>query len=89
MRISEKDFISVGSGQFYGTNLRNEADVAWKPLSARAANKWPTIVIEVSLSKSLSQLRKDFILLFIQSLSVFNLKIMTLFNNTNKLMLCL
>jgi hypothetical protein len=65
MSISEKDFIPVRSGRFYETNSGKEADVAWKPLSARAANKWPTIVIEVGLLESLSQLRRDFILLFI------------------------
>ncbi len=59
MGISEDDFVSVGSGRFYGANSTKEADVAWKSLPARAGNEWPTMTIEVGLSESLSQLRRD------------------------------
>jgi hypothetical protein len=60
MGISDAEFYSLGSARYYGANSSKEADCAYKPRSVRRQEKdWPTLVIEVGRSESLSQLRQD------------------------------
>ncbi len=59
MGISRIAFMPIGSCRFYGAHSCKEADLAWIHLSARIADgQWPSLVAEVGLSESLSQLRR-------------------------------
>lgn len=60
MGVPRRDLIPIGSTRYQGSQSSKEPDAGYKPLPARSlVSDWPTIVFEVGLSESLSQLRTD------------------------------
>lgn len=60
MGVPRRDLVPIGSTRYQGSQSSKEPDAGYKPLPARSlVSDWPTIVFEVGLSESLSQLRTD------------------------------
>ena len=50
---------SMGSTRFKGLHRAKEFDFCFKPISRDLITDWPSVVFEVRVSESLTQLRKD------------------------------
>lgn len=60
MGVPRGEFVPIGSARYQGSRSFREPNAGYKPLPARGlVSDWPTIVFEVGLSESLSQLRTD------------------------------
>lgn len=60
MGVLRGDLLNIGSTRYQGSQSFKEPDAGYKPLPARGlVSDWPSIVFEVGLSESLSQLRAD------------------------------
>ena len=60
MEVPRRDLVPIGSARYQGSRSDKEPDAGYKPMPGRGSGSdWPTIVFEVGLSESLSQLRTD------------------------------
>lgn len=60
MGTDRNELVSFGSRRYHGAHSSKEADEVFVPDSVRnKEDDWPTLVIEVGRSESLSQLRQD------------------------------